>query len=83
MTTSYKIYENKMIRLILISFLISVTIISSNLFQMNSVEAQIGKFGSFTGHNFKYIKDSELFQLNQFSIAVWFKTNSTDPHVSF
>ena len=83
MTTSYKIYENKMIRLILISFLISFTIISSNLFQMNSAEAQIGKFGTFTGHNFKYIKDSELFQLNQFSIAVWFKTNNTDPHVSF
>jgi hypothetical protein len=47
------------------------------------VEAQIGKFGTFTGNNFQYVKDSELFQLNQFSIAVWFKTNNTDPHVSF
>ena len=83
MTTNYKIYENKMIMLILISFLISFTIISSNLFQISSVEAQIGKFGTFTGNNFKYVKDSELFQLNQFSIAVWFKTNNTDPNVSF
>ncbi|HEX6647076.1 MAG TPA: discoidin domain-containing protein [Nitrososphaeraceae archaeon] len=83
MTTNYKIYENKVIRLILISFLISFTIISSNLFQINSVEAQIGKFGTFTGNNFKYVKDSELFQLNQFSIAAWFKTNNTDPNVSF
>ena len=72
-----------MVRFILISFLISFTIISLNLFQINSVEAQIGKFGTFTGNNFKYVKDSELFQLNQFSIAVWFKTNNTDPHVSF
>jgi hypothetical protein len=83
MTTNYKIYKNKMIKLILISFIISFTIIYSNLFQINSVEAQIGKFGTFTGNNFKYVKDSELFQLNQFSIAVWFKTNNTDPHVSF
>ncbi len=83
MTTNYKIYENKVIMLILISFLISFTIISSNLFQISSVEAQIGKFGTFTGNNFKYVKDSELFQLNQFSIAVWFKTNNTDPNVSF
>ena len=72
-----------MVRFILISFLISFTIISLNLFQINSVEAQIGKFGTFTGNNFKYVKDSELFQLNQYSIAVWFKTNNTDPHVSF
>ena len=83
MTTSYKNYENKMIRLIIISFLISFAIVSSNLFQMNSVEAQIGKFGTFTGDNFKYVKDSELFDLNQFSIALWFKTNNTEPHVSF
>ncbi len=83
MTTNYKIYENKVIMLILISFLISFTIISSNHFQISSVEAQIGKFGTFTGNNFKYVKDSELFQLNQFSIAVWFKTNNTDPNVSF
>ncbi len=72
-----------MVRFILISFLISFTIISLNLFQINSVEAQIGKFGTFNGNNFKYVKDSELFQLNQYSIAVWFKTNNTDPHVSF
>ncbi|HEU5460890.1 MAG TPA: discoidin domain-containing protein, partial [Nitrososphaeraceae archaeon] len=83
MTTNYKIYKNNEIRFILISFLISFTIISSTLFPLNSVEAQIGKFGTFTGNNFKYVKDSELFQLNQFSIAVWFKTNNTDPHVSF
>ena len=72
-----------MIRLILISFIISFTIIYSNLLHINNVEAQIGKFGTFTGNNFQYVKDSELFQLNQFSIAVWFKTNNTDPHVSF
>ena len=72
-----------MIRLILISFIISFTIIYSNLLYIHSVEAQIGKFGTFTGNNFQYVKDSELFQLNQFSIAVWFKTNNTDPNVSF
>jgi hypothetical protein len=83
MKTNYKIYKNKMIKLILISFIISFTIIYSNLLHINSVEAQIGKFGTFTGNNFQYVKDSELFQLNQFSIAVWFKTNNTDPHVSF
>ncbi|MGH9982156.1 MAG: discoidin domain-containing protein, partial [Nitrososphaeraceae archaeon] len=83
MTRNYKIYKNNMVRCILISFLISFTIISLNLFQINSVEAQIGKFGTFNGNNFKYVKDSELFQLNQYSIAVWFKTNNTDPHVSF
>ncbi|HEX2487487.1 MAG TPA: discoidin domain-containing protein [Nitrososphaeraceae archaeon] len=83
MTRNYKIYKNNMVRFILISFLISFTIISLNLFQINSVEAQIGKFGTFNGNNFKYVKDSELFQLNQYSIAVWFKTNNTDPHVSF
>ena len=83
MTTNYKIYKNKMIRLILISFIISFTIIYSNLLHIHSVEAQIGKFGTFTGNNFQYVKDSELFQLNQFSIAVWFKTNNTDPNVSF
>jgi hypothetical protein len=83
MTRNYKIYKNNVVRFILISFLISFTIISLNLFQINSVEAQIGKFGTFNGNNFKYVKDSELFQLNQYSIAVWFKTNNTDPHVSF
>jgi len=83
MTRNYKIYKNNVVRFILISFLISFTIISLNVFQINSVEAQIGKFGTFTGNNFKYVKDSEFFQLNQFSIAVWFKTNNTDPQVSF
>ena len=83
MTRNYKIYKNNAVRFIFISFLISFTIISLNVFQINSVEAQIGKFGTFTGNNFKYVKDSEFFQLNQFSIAVWFKTNNTDPQVSF
>ncbi|HKO40964.1 MAG TPA: discoidin domain-containing protein, partial [Nitrososphaeraceae archaeon] len=83
MTTNYKIYKNNMIRLVLILFIISFTIIYSNLLYLHSVQAQIGKFGTFNGNNFQYVKDSELFQLNQFSIATWFKTNNTDPHVSF
>src|ERR687897_2916219 len=83
MITNYNTYENKMITLIFILFLISSILILSNIYQINSIDAQIGKFGNFTGNNFKYIKDSEAFQLDQFSIAAWFKTSNTDPTVSF
>jgi hypothetical protein len=83
MTTYYNIYENKMIKLIFVVFLISSILILSNIYQINNVEAQIGKFGTFTGNNFKYVKDSEAFRLDQFSIAGWFKTSNTDPIVSF
>jgi len=83
MITNYKTYENKMIKLIFILFLISSILILSNIYQINSIDAQIGKFGTFTGNNFKYVKDSEAFRLDQFSIAAWFKTSNTDPTVSF
>ena len=83
MTINYKTYENKMIKLFFILFLISSILILSNIYQINNTEAQIGKFGTFTGDNFKYVKDSEAFRLVQFSIAAWFKTSNTDPTVSF
>jgi hypothetical protein len=83
MTIYYKTYENKIIKLIFVVFLISSILILSNIYQINNVEAQIGKFGTFTGDNFKYVKDSEAFRLEQFSIAGWFKTSNTDPTVSF
>ena len=83
MITNYKTYENKMIKLIFILFLIASILILSHIYQINNIDAQIGKFGTFTGNNFKYVKDSEAFRLDQFSISSWFKTSNTDPTVSF
>ncbi len=83
MITNYKTYENKMIKLIFILFLISSILILSKIYQINNIDAQIGKFGNFAGDSFKYIKDSEAFGLDQFSISAWFKTSNTDPTVSF
>ncbi|MGE0242813.1 MAG: discoidin domain-containing protein, partial [Nitrososphaeraceae archaeon] len=83
MITNYKNYENKMFKLILILFWTSGILFLSNIYQIDNINAQIGKFGTFTGNNFKYIKDSEAFQLDKFSIAGWFKTSNTDPSVSF
>ncbi|MFB5599068.1 MAG: discoidin domain-containing protein [Nitrososphaeraceae archaeon] len=75
---------NKNLRMISI-FIIFITfiILASNIVQKNSIDAQIGKFGQFTGSNFKYVKDSELFQLKDFSVAAWFKTSSNSPVISF
>ncbi len=83
MITNYKTFENEMIKLIFILFLISSILILTHIYQINSIDAQIGKFGTFTGNNFKYVKDSEAFRLDQFSISAWFKTTNTDPTVSF
>ncbi|MDR4511253.1 MAG: discoidin domain-containing protein [Nitrososphaeraceae archaeon] len=83
MAKSKYIY-NKNIRTIsiFITFLAFI-ILASNIIQKYSADAQIGKTGQFTGTNFKYIKDSELFQLNNFSVAAWFKTGSNDSVDSF
>ncbi|HJT83307.1 MAG TPA: discoidin domain-containing protein [Nitrososphaeraceae archaeon] len=83
MITNYENYENKMFKLMFILFFTLGILFLSNIYQIDNVDAQIGKFGTFTGNNFKYIKDSEAFQLDKFSIAAWFKTSNTDPSVSF
>jgi Concanavalin A-like lectin/glucanases superfamily/F5/8 type C domain len=83
MITNYKAYENKMIKLVFVLSLISFIIILIDISLIHNIDAQIGKFGTFSGDNFKYVKDSEAFQLDKFSIAAWFKTSNTDPTVSF
>ena len=83
MITNYKTYENKMIKLAFSLSLISSVFILLNISFINNIDAQIGKFGTFTGDNFKYVKDSEAFRLDKFSITTWFKTSNTDPNVSF
>ncbi|MDQ2685650.1 MAG: discoidin domain-containing protein, partial [Thermoproteota archaeon] len=83
MITNYKAYENKMIKLVFGLSLMTSVFILLNISFINNIDAQIGKFGTFTGDNFKYVKDSEAFRLDKFSITAWFKTSNTDPNVSF
>jgi len=81
--TNYEIYKKiRKLSTLLVIFLF-FTVLTSGIIQNYSAFGQVGKFGTFSGSNFKYVKDSELFQLKQFSVASWFKTNSTSKIISF
>ncbi|MGD1837287.1 MAG: discoidin domain-containing protein, partial [Nitrososphaeraceae archaeon] len=74
MKNNFLIYSNK--RFVVhftIFFLIMCMLTSSLVGSSNFIYAQIGNFGSFTGSNYKYVKDSESFQFTEFTLAHWYK----------
>ena len=74
MKNNFLIYSNKRFFVHFTMFFLILCMLTSSIVGSNNfVYAQIGNFGSFTGSNYKYVKDSESFQFNEFTLAHWYK----------